>query len=385
MFNVPAFRAYMKTLIGDMTQMEFAARKGITPEHLSRMMRSEKPSRPAKSTLKKIAGDSEGTYKELLSLCGYADEENRVVLETQEDMIEKRLEELRGSFREMTKGVHVYSDLESFLEEYRLLYDSKNVTFSIGKKLEYDEGDHYLAEYIVPVSASYPLRGCECRIYAALFFSETKGGKVVVLDTAMDGRSLLRAGIMTEEDGRERFEKLSFVYVLKNDYSAEKRLLKALFGDRTDEQVTMTRIGFGVSFPDSFLTDGLVKDFLKKHDAGKYKNAFADRILAGEPASMVLEDYDTNMDIGDGAGCLIAEIMREETGIDFIYCEDVTEEPEARSAVMLPRNLYSTCDIDELKEASCRMAKDLGIREYGECIVYTRDYIDSGMRFTTEE
>ena len=103
MYNVPAFRAFMKELIGDRTQLEFAAEKGITSVHLSRMMRSEKPPRPSKDTLKKIAGGSDGVYEELLSLCGYRGEETQVILSAASVLDQ---ETILNHLRESVLGLH---------------------------------------------------------------------------------------------------------------------------------------------------------------------------------------------------------------------------------------------------------------------------------------
>ena len=383
MFNVPAFREYVKTrLIGELTQASFAAEKGITPEHLSRMLRSENPSRPSKATLKKLAGESEGVYNELLSLCGYNDKKEKFILETKEDMIQSRVNELRDGFRDMTQGVHVYENMNAFLDEYSLLFDSKDVSFKMaGKKQEYDEGDHFGAEYVVPIAADYRFRGYECRIFCALYFSETIGGKVVVLDSALDSDSLLSSGLRYPEEKKDELLGRPYLCNIRKDYSAEEKLLEAIFGNGRNEEVTVSVIGFGISFKRSIFTDDAVKDFLEGHDASKYGIDAANRILAGESVSSVLDGYDTNMDVGEGPGCLIAQVIREETGIRFLYYQDVTGNENALDAVMVERDDYKDCDIDDLKEAASGLARDFGLREYGECLVYVHDYIDGKKRF----
>ena len=73
-YNRELFRSIMNELIDGSTQIEFANTHGISPEHLSRMMRSDTAGRPSKSTLKKIAGGSETVYDALLRACGHIKE-----------------------------------------------------------------------------------------------------------------------------------------------------------------------------------------------------------------------------------------------------------------------------------------------------------------------
>ena len=54
-YNRELFRSIMNELIDGSTQIEFANTHGISPEHLSRMMRSDTAGRPSKSTLKKLS------------------------------------------------------------------------------------------------------------------------------------------------------------------------------------------------------------------------------------------------------------------------------------------------------------------------------------------
>lgn len=70
-FNIRAFRDYVRSLIGDQTQKDFARRVGMTPEHLSRMLKSKNPSRPSRTSLAKLSRGNETAYAEMLELCGY--------------------------------------------------------------------------------------------------------------------------------------------------------------------------------------------------------------------------------------------------------------------------------------------------------------------------
>lgn len=68
MYNINAFRAYLKSLIGDQSQREFARQTSITPEHLCRMLTSKNPHRPSRITIEKLAQGNEDVYDTLVSL-----------------------------------------------------------------------------------------------------------------------------------------------------------------------------------------------------------------------------------------------------------------------------------------------------------------------------
>ena len=113
-YNRELFRSIMNELIGGSTQIEFANTHGISPEHLSRMMRSDTAGRPSKSTLKKIAGGSETVYDALLRACGYVKEKaDAGKIFSLQEKIDIRIEEIKNGFSDMTKNVHVYDSLKA--------------------------------------------------------------------------------------------------------------------------------------------------------------------------------------------------------------------------------------------------------------------------------
>ena len=70
-FDADGFRAYVKAMIGSQTQLAFAKAHGLTPEHLSRMLRASCPPVPTVRTLKKLAGGNMATYQDLLAFVGH--------------------------------------------------------------------------------------------------------------------------------------------------------------------------------------------------------------------------------------------------------------------------------------------------------------------------
>ena len=385
MFDVSGFRAYMKNLIGDATQQDFALERGISPVHLSRMMRAERPNRPSTTTLKKISGNSQQVYEELLSLCGYSDSAYRTIEEIQKEDAGRRIDELRGSFSDMTKNVRVYGSVDEFFDEYIMLYDTMHAAFKKGKKTEYDDGGHFGAEYSMVFTAKYTVRDNTCTIYAVLYFSETRGGKVVVLDFALDGRSLVRAGAVRNSATAAQAEKLPYLYVMRSNRTAEERLLEKLFGKSSDE-IVVSEIGFGISFVDGSFSADAIRGFVSRHSGsyGDEESEYLKRIADGEDPAEVLSGYNDTEDIGSGFGSLVAKAMREETGINFVFYHNVREEKDALSAVIVNRDEYQNYDLEELKKFSRGYAEELGLAEYGECVVYVYQFIDSDMRFSVD-
>lgn len=376
MFNIPVFQEYVRAnLVGDMTQVAFAAKSGVSPEHLSRMLRSKNPPRPSKLTLKKLAGDSVDTYHELLALCGYSDKPASSWLHIPvSDLVQGAADELRSGLRDMTKNMRAYESLDAFLDEYMIRCDSKHVSFAIcGEKKEYDRGDHFGAEYVIPVTASFPVRLDTCEITFALFFSETKKGRYVILDGALDIESVISSGAQVSKEKLPEAKALSYYHTVTRKWDREEWESRAEeteeYGCTDYEPITVC--GFGVSFTDGDVPRDLVKKFLVKHQAGKYDDKAVNRYLYGNAEK---DDGFIPMEEDIGGG-LIARILREETGINFHYYGDETGNPYAISAIMVRDSDLPDTDMDGLKEVCNDLASILGAAVYGTCVVHTADYI----------
>lgn len=381
-FNVEAFRKYVKGLIGTGTQADFAKAHGITKEHLSRMMRAENPGRPSISTLEKIAEGPGKKMDDLLMICGYSDVKKIRETGTSEEMAQARLNEVHDGFSNMTKSVCVYNSIEDFLDEYILLYDTKGVKFFKGEKEEYEGDGHFQAEYILPVRADFYMYGTKCCIFFVLYYSETKGGNAVILDAAFDGNSVCP---FLSEESRQSFANSPFVYRLIKDHTAEERLLKAIFGDGNDEEVIVSFIGFGLRLPwPEPVSQETAEKFIRLHMEnidGADKN-LAQRVLGGEDAEKVFENYENNDDLGSGFPAFAASVIRSETGIDFTFYKKIAENEDSAPVILISREEYGKYDFEDIKDAAARYAKELGLKEYGEYRSYVRDYIEEKMRFT---
>ena len=167
-YDIERFRAILKRLIGDEKQVSFARTHGVSPEHLSRLLRADTVSRPSKDLLKKLSGGSQLDLSELLEACGYENDALQESLYTSEERARINAEEIRENMTAMTKYCRVYKNLAEYLNEYIMLHDKRGAAFKIGAKTEYDGEGHFDAEYVAPIAADFVWGERTCRIWAAL-------------------------------------------------------------------------------------------------------------------------------------------------------------------------------------------------------------------------
>lgn len=70
-FDVIGFRSYLRGLVGTKKKGDFAREHDVSPEHLSRLLNSDRVSQPSKKLIKKLAGGNQAIYIDMLTLCGY--------------------------------------------------------------------------------------------------------------------------------------------------------------------------------------------------------------------------------------------------------------------------------------------------------------------------
>ena len=206
MFNKERFRSILRRIIGEEKQVTFAKSHGISPEHLSRLLRSSNIARPSIGILEKIAAGNSADLAELMEACGYG-EQAYAKIGSDLERAGANVDELRKNLSIMTKGCRVYKNLKEFFEEYVMLYDCHGATFTVrpDSKQEYEGNGHYGAEYVTVVIANFPWGARTCKVWTAVYFSETKGGRVIILDAATDGKSLAESGMFQKEEISQRF------------------------------------------------------------------------------------------------------------------------------------------------------------------------------------
>ena len=356
MFDYEKLREVIRQAIGEGTQAGFAHKCGITPQHLNKLMNADKPARPSKTTLEKLASCTEASYDELLVICGYV--ESRTTLRRKrpaEQRADLNAQEMETGFKEMTQGVHPYHSIRDFLEESAMLYSTEDITFQIGPKAECDNDR---AEFFVPCTITFKDKDYECTTWFVIFYYKTVGGRFFVTETVMDAGQLKTLGIHGKDD-----EDAHYVYRIKYRLTAEERLINAFFGEDAREYPT-TMVGFGFDFnamPEAF--DAFVE-------------AHKDAVPEGYDLKALHEDPHEEIK----AGFLIARIMSEETGLPFNYYEN--EHEKEHGSIMVPEGQY---ELEDIKPITRQYAKELGIPRYGECVIYTTALRDPHLSFRTDE
>ena len=386
MFNKERFRSILRRIIGEEKQVTFAKSHGISPEHLSRLLRSSNIARPSIGILEKIAAGNSADLAELMEACGYG-EQAYAKIGSDLERAGANVDELRKNLSIMTKGCRVYKNLKEFFEEYVMLYDCHGATFTVrpDSKQEYEGNGHYGAEYVTVVIANFPWGARTCKVWTAVYFSETKGGRVIILDAATDGKSLAESGMFQKEEIRNFVEKSPFVHRIFEPagVSAEDRLLNAIFGNGM-QQVPYTYIGFGIDFFPGEIGAEAKMSFITAHaESLGLDKADKEALKLRKIDETVDEINRKNSDGTEGFGSVIAIAMRNETGIPFEYF--VSSENNRKSAVMVEREDQGGLTTKELRTAVRGYASELGFTEYGECLVFGTNFIEKDNRFHTDD
>ena len=355
------FHDILMKCIGSQSQIEFAEKIGVSPVTLNRLIKSG--NRPSRPTLKKIADVAKEvtSYEELLSACGYvnspADFRKELPFGERAWM---NAEDFDKGLHDFSRGVCIFDSIGDFLKHLEMLYGTEEITrYTVSKKQEYfgDNG----AEYYSVVEAHFDNSVDECLLWFILYYAETKGGKFVFVDYAMDGETLAEVGVKT---GQKKY----CIKVRPVRLSSEERLLRAIFGE--GEYYKSPAVGFGF-----YLEDAEVKDFIISH-----KDAFCKTIEEKElfekikaensDPKEILKNYQSEETYAEGFQSAVANIMRRETGIPFSYWDDDSYE-ENRPCIMVPDD-YTEFGLKELKEGTEKYAKELGLERYGECMFYQK-------------
>lgn len=371
-FNPVKFRELIENCIGSGSITAFASRCGISREHASRMLSNA--ARPSRNTLKKIASAYPGkvTYEELLTACGYAsspaDARKELPLEKRVSLNAKDLSE---GLKALTKGVRSHRSIYEFMEEYEMIYGCESSSkILVTKPREYEGDKHPGAEVFSIVETRFEDRLQAASTWFVIYYAETKGGNVIVMDAAMDGESLLEAGIMNmksfENANKKEIEEAEYLYRIKPKGEIAEKLLKALFGG--ESYVTaVTGFGFYLDRTPENLREFLA-DHQKVFSPGELKE-FYDLAMQNkncEDAFLEFEDDETGE---SGYEAMIAKVMRDETKLPFHLYRDDADKP--RNCIMIEGvtdcfgSYVGEYDIEKLKKFTEQYARELGVDKYG--------------------
>lgn len=374
------------------SQVEFAQKCGISKWHLNRMLSGKLQSIPSKTTLQKIADNSTAELGDLLAACGYGDIDFKVSVA---DVARRNAKCILDGFSQMTRNAKLYPSTRTFMEELFLIYDQKKMTCKLGKPEEYEGSEHKHAEYYQKGCVEFYTSGRLVTIWFVLYFCQTKGGQIVMVDAAMDGKTLMEHNVIDPqvadilyEDGTD-INLLPYYFEIRKDLRAEERLLKAIFGSGGKmEEIVVTEIGYGFEvkeLPKNFvqflvahkktaLLPGIMADDVTKAEA-MFFNITA---LEVDPVDE-LKDCENRCTGEQGFAAVIANIMREETGISFCMWNSLND---GTPIVMIEEEHE---DMEEILPIIHEYAKELGIKQYGECIAYVKYLKDPSLQFMTEE
>ena len=384
-YNQELFQKIMRRLIGSRTLADFAAVCGISRTNLSRLM-SDHSYQPSKNTLRKIADRTDADYEELLSVCGYADSPAAARRQRSfADRIRLNAADMESGFASMTGNTRLYDSIRDFLEEYLMLYSHEDCRYIVTNEGEY-EGNRPWIEKFACVATVFKETYSVCYTYAVIYFAETRGGRVVVLDTALDGKSLLEAGFAGKKDLPrmgllpERVAEMGYVYYVRE--SKEGRMLRKIL-EKTEWYTTTCR-GFGFTIegmPDGFCS------FLEHHilavpDQEAFFRGYLD---SASRAPGYFDHYRCGSSVMGGVTAVIASIMEAETGIPFEGFPN--EDGQFPPCVMVQEDdeAYMNADFDELKRTVCGYARELGLKTYGLCLANGIICGDEDMQFQVEE
>jgi transcriptional regulator with XRE-family HTH domain len=409
------FKKLLRAAIGpDRTQAEFAQETGISPEHLSRMLNSREISRPSRNTLAKIAGHAfraSVTLSDLLSACGYKEAVEAPTPDTADDIqirVKKVLDTMADGLREMSGKMVPYDNVYDFLKMIDMLYTDCPVSYDISDPVSLEKPVDG-AEMYCNVETSWAEKYYSARFGFGIYFTETKGGKVLVCAPEFSMDELVKRGsdAAREADGlidvedtpdyvcvvkyknlprRTSADKLTAQTVermmeLKEsfpDLSNEELLMRIIFGDPNRKQRPMSVEGRGFYVDD--VPDYIVINFLNSHkDAfvrSEKEQEIYEKVTSGTPLEEAFHGYGRlaadNIDCWQSA---VANIMTRETGIGFAFwsCDSEDEQFGNRACIMFTAELpwyYNEVEkelsYDSLSAAADRYARELRC-EYSEC------------------
>lgn len=377
-FRIAQFREMLVKAIGSVSKSAFAAKVGITPQHLSRLLNKDDISRPTTETLIKIAGASEGiSAKDLFRVCGYdpgAAPEKKIPGDFEES-VENFIEIFRSYVSGYLTGygsapLASREELETVCE---IMCGEDHPEIILGDPVPVSDGRYESArlfqmktclvdessDRIVSVTADALLLGHESK-NGAWYLQKTSFSPSQIAETLPERKlryeyiNACMSGSSSVYDSPLYYETV----VIKDNSENAEKLLKAIFSDRDgaiDTLVSLSGPGFctgenGVD-PETFL------QFLKNHRAtyeslGKWQKDYCEKVL--DKGCDLFETTDSMMNEinADSFEWIIADIMSRETGVVYWSWAGVPD-PDSAEANNRPC-IYAS--LDEWQDCSDKAA-----------------------------
>lgn len=376
------FKKLLRDGIGTRSQKEFAAAAGISAPWLNKMLNSEKIAQPSKETITKIVENIKGaSMNEFLAACGY-----EPVLA--EDIALKLEEDLEGGVG--AYGNMLHPSMDAFFDTLESLYLTVPVQDIRADGDEEDSDRFPDAERSVPVCVRWSHEDICIETRFTLYFNRTTGGKVMPVHTSITDKENEKETEWEEKRSSGGFvsymEKIFHCSTfrkeihkgdMKKNKEVEERLLEALLGKRGSGCSETVTAGYGFYYNE---TPSGFKNFLMAHASAfctTTDNAglFEEMLKPDADPDVIFEAYCPQ----DGSACgsalgitigstgtAVAEILREETGLDFRYY--VEEAGKGDACIMFSE---PSCEdgegIDTYLPMLYGYAKELSVPTFGMC------------------
>lgn len=381
-YDSAKFAEKIKELMGDETLAAFASRCGLSRGNLSRLLNRGAEQPPSKGTLRKIADNTGADYDDLLIMCGHAASPAAARRQRPfHERIKLNAADMAKGFSELSGGAMIYDSLNDFIDMWSMLYSFEDCKCSVGKTGEYEGTEHKGAENYADICIIFNGDEGTVYTYAVIYYAETKGGKMLAIGAALDGKSLLEAGFLKDES----IEKMGLTkegiagmdYVAHVHKDAKQMLYTAIFGESDAETFPYTVVGtgFDASTPPPRLKafiDSRIADFIESE--GEKAGPLLASYKPGEnEPSVYFKDYGSDRRSNTGGWpALVADIIEDETGFHFgAYASDGKDVDGIQPVSIMVVDPYTEMmPYKAVLEAAKKYAKELGLSEYGQQVIY---------------
>lgn len=406
-------RILMQKGMDGRTQRETAEACGLSLEHFNRMLNHPYIAQPSKTTVEKLSKGLHGVKRgELYDACGYKDiaavltKPDTELTERQRRMkmaVSKRsrllVDDLKrfllsakfGFFCQIprTSEEAVQNALSEYFEMFHMLFSGEQVELLWKNDQKYNGKAHDFASRQIGGQLRMDLESYQIFVYFVVYYTVTDRCALYITDVALDGTSVLDAGILPE-DSLEEFRKYNISVDKLQDVSivhkktpkeiqdeVAAKFLDTIFGE-TIQKLENVSCGFG------FHTDGIpiqvVRAFIQVHSSAflqtKSPEEVYQQVLNGSEKDILkaFENYRDDVTYCHGLMAAVANIIRRETGITFVYQRDETLDFRDNPDCIF----YNGTEIPETKLVAALMpyARELGVEYLETCYFKTYVYIE---------
>lgn len=251
--NIERYQSLLENAMGSFSQKEFAERAGISQFNLNRMLRVDEDADashpvPRKSTLQKIAEASQGRVSEnqLYAACGY--EIVKPVIDANlvpQEYNLRLMQSVKDGISKMSQSSVRYDSLASFLDAVKSAYGINDMYYRMLTYENFDGIGHNNAERVANCFFLWCNKGYRSIFSFSIFYCKTRRGGCIINDAVFDLGSLLElkhreANMfmfeLAEKDDLN-YADVPYVFTCRpyNAGEAEKRLLKAIFGEDSND------------------------------------------------------------------------------------------------------------------------------------------------------